>query len=336
MASICIYDLPTKRFDKPPRVHHIFLRINVPVGIGDTLLVAHANAEDRSNEVVVLPYLLLGAAGVAMVVVTAIGWPSPVRVWIYVVTGGAISVGDLFVTGLFNLYEYKPGLLRGRPDNYLGVLIAECLFVPAVFSLLSAAPRRLRAWLFALTCVPMVGLELLFYRLQVYEHHGWRFTFTFVLFAVYGLLASFAVTRFEQRGYAFWQRLLLVGSSVYFAMNLWGLLPFGMLRLVTIHLWLLANPEFDLTLSSLLLHAIPFTVIGLTGVWTGWIRRPLWAATTVAGLFLWLLLQRRLGIYHSRPPWHPLLGSALVVSTHLGLSQLDRWFARRTPSATDG
>ncbi|HWI52073.1 MAG TPA: hypothetical protein VNT01_08015 [Symbiobacteriaceae bacterium] len=270
-----------------------------------------------------MAYLLLGACGLLM------AWPvwrsrRAVAGWIFLVTGGAISAGDLVVTGIFNWYEYRPGLLRGRGDDYFGVLTAECLFVPALYGALSLTPKRWRPWLM-LAAVPFVtALEVLFLHLDIYRHHGWQLLYTIVLFLAYTLVAIALIVAFERHGYSTWHRAMQVLLSLHYTMNLWGLLPFGMLRLISIRMGLSPHPELDLIFSSLLLHAIPFNAVGFWSIWTGRVRQSETALVLACGFTVWLFWLGSMGWWEARSFWYPSYGGILVVLTHLALSQLDR------------
>jgi hypothetical protein len=277
-----------------------------------------------------MPYLFLLAAAVAMAGVSLIWRRSLARLWLFVVTGGAVSLGDLFVNAIFRLYEYRPGFLAGRADNYLGVVIAECLFVPSYYCLLALVPQRLRLAVNLAAALPMVLLEWVFLHLGVYSHHGWTLWLTATLFGLYGVAAALAVSSVERRGCTGWRRAVFIAGSVYFAMNLWGLVPFGILRLSAIWLHLAANPELDLVLSSLLLHAVPYTLTGLIGVGSRWLRSWHSAGLTAAVWTIWLSILMAEGIWRTVPPWTPALEGVCLAAILHGLARLDQYLGGRS------
>jgi hypothetical protein len=274
-----------------------------------------------------VPYLFLVAAALAML---ALAWwrsPGPLCPWSFLTTGGAITLGDLVVTGILAMYQYRPGFLPHYPDNYLGVLIAECLFVPAYYAFLSTFPGRCRYWVYGLGVVPVLLLEVLFLWLGVYVHRTWTLWHSVVLFLLYGLVAAYGANSFERRRYSPHHRFVLVAATMYYIMNLWALIPFGILRLVTIRLHLFESAELDLVISALLLHAAPFTLIGIIGTWYRLTRRLWFLLTTVAGFALWLTFLQAAGIWVGRPPWNPWLEGVCISLSYAGLGWIDHWFA---------
>jgi hypothetical protein len=240
----------------------------------------------------------------------------------------APSLGDLVITAMFNLYQYHPGLLSGRTNNYLGVLMAECLFVPCVFAALGAVHRWARPLIFGLMPLPMMLIEELFLWLGIYKHHGWATWLSGMLFFVYGLCAAWWADAFEQAGHSRVHRAVLIAASVYYTMNLYGLIPFGILRLAEMHAGISANQEQDLVLTSLLLHAVPFTITAFLTIWFRKAGRFSFLALIAAGFTIWLTLLWWLGIWSGRWPWNPLFAGLLVALVIYGLGQLDAWFAR--------
>lgn len=276
-----------------------------------------------------MPYLFLAAAALAMLVLAWRRAPSPLCAWSFLTTGGATTLGDLVVTAILEMYKYKPGVLPDYPDNYLGVLIAECLFVPAYYTFLSTFPRRYRYLTYGLGVLPVLMIEVLFLALGVYIHRTWTLWLTSVLFLLYGMTAAFGANSFELRRYSPRHRSVLVTSTTYYLMNLWGLLPFGVLRLATIRMNWFESAELDHVISSLVLHAVPYTTIGIIGTWYRLTLRPWFLGAFAVGFGLWLTFLRSAGIWSGRPPWNPWLAAALLSLTYAGLGWVDRWFTKR-------
>lgn len=275
-----------------------------------------------------MPYLFLAAAALAML---ALAWwraPVPLCPWSFLTTGGAITLGDLVVTGILAMYQYRPGFLPHYPDNYLGVLIAECLFVPAYYTFLSTFPGRYRYWVYGLGVVPVLLLEILFLWLGVYIHRTWTLWHTAVLFLLYSMVAAYGANSFERRRYSPRHRFVLIAATMYYIMNLWALLPFGVLRLVTIRLYMVESAELDLVLSALLLHAVPFTLIGIIGTWQRWSLRPWFLVGVGTAFALWVAFLRFAGIWAGHAPWSPWLEGACVGLSYAALGWIDRWFAK--------
>ncbi len=278
-----------------------------------------------------MPYIFLGLAAIVMLVVAVRHKASPLLAWSFVTTGGAITIGDLFVTGILLMYMYKPGFLPKYPDNYLGVLIAECLFVPAYYTCLSSFSGRYRYLIYCLAVIPILLLEVLFLHLGVYVHRTWTFWHSTILFLLYSLVAAYAAGSFQRTGYSTWHRLMVVASTVYYAMNLWGLLPFGILRLARMHLYIVEPDELDHVLTSLLLHAVPFTLTGILGTWYRLNHRPAFLVAVGLAFALWITQLQRWGIWTAQPPWNPWLAGFLISLVQGGIGWVDRWFSAHVP-----
>lgn len=273
-----------------------------------------------------MAYWYLAGVGLLML---AVAWGTPhrqVRVWIFFVTAGAITLGDLVPMAILNLYEYTPGLLPRGLGHWFGELMAECLFVPAVLSFRHLAPRRWRVLSGALTVALFAALEWLLMRLGMYRHNRWSFTATAVLFSVYLIALDRAVDSLVRRGYDRLHRAALVGSSVYYALTLWGMLVTGVLGLASIRLGMAANKEMDEMYTNFILVGPPFLLVGLTGVWMRWLRRPAMATLVAAGFALWFSALEALGVRHSYGVWNPLLDGLVIGAAMFGLAHLDRWF----------
>lgn len=278
-----------------------------------------------------MPYLIL--AGVAVIMLMIALWPpvSPVRLSNLLLTGGAITLGDLWVNGLFDWYTYRPGLLPGRADDYLGVLLAECVFVPSLFCLLAMIPMPWRPWVKAAVVVPIELIEVLFQHLGVYEMHQWRHWHTVVLFLLYGLVSALWTWSFQRKGYTRFHRAVMVGAITYYTMNLWALIPTGILKLFWMQMGLGRNLREDIVLSTMLLHGTVCSVTCILVQWNRWNRtwRQLLAVGAALSGYFWLLAA--VGLARHRWFWHPVMEGVTLTLIMYGHGHIDRWFARHAP-----
>ncbi|MGE5675489.1 MAG: hypothetical protein ACM3XM_16705, partial [Mycobacterium leprae] len=256
---------------------------------------------------------------------------TPLKVSIWLFAGSTVSLADLFMNGVFRLYTYHPFLLPNPDkDNHLGVMIAEMLFVPASYSLMAYLPRHLRFWYTLLITLLVTSLEVLFLRIRVYEHDGWRILYTVILFAVYGTVVSTWANRFDGQGYTRLNRAVQLATSLFFPAAVWGLGMDSIVEVVATRPGWLVNPDRDLILGGYLLEGIPVIVVGLVACIYRWNRRP-WQLVVMAGvLTVWFCFLRWWGVTVAHPRWNLALEALVWTLLIWGVGRLDRWFERET------
>lgn len=275
------------------------------------------------------PYVYLAGVGLLLLFITWGTRPAPLRVWIFFVTAGSVALTDLFLAGILNYYEYTPGLLPGRLDTYLGELLAECLFVPSVYTALTVVPPRWRLLANVLTVVPFVALEWFLIRLGVYQHHGWSHMATALLFAAYGTIVAQAVRSFERNGYGQINRGVFVAFSLYYLLALWGMMVTGVLRLASIRLGTAPHREMDELYTNFILVAPPFLLLGWAGIWQRAFRRPLQALLVGVFFAIWFSVLSVLDIRQDFGFWNPLLDGLSIGAAMFGVARLDGWLEKR-------
>jgi hypothetical protein len=127
------------------------------------------------------------------------------------------------VSGLPRMYTYRHQLFAElRPDNGLGVLLADFLFVPfACASLVTLLSRhRLLTTVAFVALLP--GIEVVFVRQGIFLHHRWSLWHTSLLFEGQCGLAIWWLGICERRGYTPTFRWLVVVASTIYGWCLWA------------------------------------------------------------------------------------------------------------------
>ncbi|MGE5675490.1 MAG: hypothetical protein ACM3XM_16710 [Mycobacterium leprae] len=241
-------------------------------------------------------------------------------------TGAAISMADLFTNALLHLYVFRPGILPQPADNFVGVLIAECLFVPSLYGLLALLPPRRRLLASGGIVLLLIGIEQLFLRLQVYELHGWQTWHTAVAFGAFGMLMGAWANRFERLGYTGPRRLTLVAATVTYLGNLWGVSILSTLQPFRLALHPILSAGHSFHVGSFVVHGIPFIVAGTAIIWFRQ-NRTLWQQVLpFFGFWAWMGWLTQTGVRHLRFAAEPL-GAAIVYTLLIyAAGRIDRWY----------
>lgn len=274
-----------------------------------------------------LPYIGLVVAGVLIVLFTWRPRPTPVQVGLLLFTGSGLDTADLVGFGLLRMYEYHPHLLRGKPDIYIGEMLAEVLFVPVLFSTVGLLPPPLRFAGGAALAILLAGIEYLFLSLGVFHYHGWAAWFTPILFFLFARLAATWVNAFERAGYTRLHRFIILLCATNLSWHALSLFLQRLLQRGWSNVALVANSEINQILGTILEYGLPYHLIALTLLWT--VRKPTLLAAGLGGAAFaaWLRFLELSGIYQDGPV---IIDGAALGIILWGLVRLDQWFAART------
>lgn len=275
-------------------------------------------------------YLLLGAAGLA---VLAVSWGrrlTPVKLGLYLISGSVIIFADFVVTGVFGIYHYNPQILANHiPDARLGVLIAEVLFVPAlVSSVAGSVGPRYRVWVSMALTLPLLMIEWYFTEAGAFLPNGWRLWHSAVLFPPYFAALALWANHFERAGYTPFHRLVLIWLTVDLTWHVSAITTNGVLGLFHGRYYLLADPLRDNVWGNFLVHGLPWMAMGILWVWKGWARSSVLLAGLVCIYGLWLTWWHAAGFLIFAPFWSPAAEAILAAVWVWGVGWVDGWLER--------
>ncbi|QKS47774.1 hypothetical protein HUB94_25830 (plasmid) [Paenibacillus cellulosilyticus] len=161
-------------------------------------------------------------------------------VW-FLALAGLIYVFEFVILVLFNSYVYYPKLIdNAYLDSMFGAFVSNFCAVPVAG--ITIITFRLRFVWFIVSALFFIGVEWLFLRLGIYEHHWWRLSYTFVLIIVF-----FWLSRYWASQTVLGSKLFRYLSMVLFSVSLCDSLGFAMSLAGTcaFHIGLFANPTRD-------------------------------------------------------------------------------------------
>ncbi|MFZ5824321.1 MAG: hypothetical protein ACOY94_08340, partial [Bacillota bacterium] len=251
-------------------------------------------------------YLVLGAAGLLM------WWAAWRRHGLlrastmFLVSGAVVGYADMVAHSLFQLYEYKPGLLPTlTSDGPLGFICAELLFVPGLATGVLLNPRYRTLRVAVLLVLLLLLIEHGFVALQLLAHTGWRLIHSAVTFLIYFWLLGAWLNRLERVGYDGVNRVVVLVAGGTYVTMFWGTL-FGFVM----GLWG-ASPEVfgesyqGLILGSILLYFTPHLIVTVAAVGLGWARTPAHYGGLAALKLAWVLALSATGLWRNAYPWVP-------------------------------
>lgn len=249
-----------------------------------------------------------------------------------VLTGGAMGFGDTLTAVIVKLYIFKPGMMPGPYDHYLGMLFADKLFTPFYSASLLSIWFDRPYWWALVAALPPTVIEFIFLRTGVYAWAAWHSSLTFALFALWFGAAMWFLKRLKQEGYTPSHRALVVVGTANWANHLWILVATGLLELHNIRLYWWSDPLTDRIMAALLFVGYPFVVISSLTVWFGTHQRVTGLGALTALSASWLICLRQWGIWRESPGWGPLWEAAVIMMLVFLVGVADRWIAQLVPA----
>jgi hypothetical protein len=236
---------------------------------------------------------------------------------------------DLIAHGVLNLYLYRPRLHPSLPaDDHLGLVLADLIFVPGLFSTLATveAHRRVRVGL--LLALLVVGIDWLFRRMGAIEYTGWQLWYTAFGFSLFAIGISMWTTRLEKHGYRGLFRVVVIATAATQVLE-----PWANISTVIIGTWAIRPQLFSASLPDqitgmYLLYQVPAVLLISLFVALNWLWRPWGYPLVGVMLWGWLSLLRSLGILQHGVWWHPTWEVLLLLLTAWLLMHLDRYLRR--------
>ncbi|WP_338470600.1 hypothetical protein R4Z10_17715 [Niallia sp. XMNu-256] len=132
-------------------------------------------------------YLILTSGSVLLFIFTL--WKSFIprarTLYVFLFTCGLSYIFEFVIKVLFNSYDYYPYIFNNKwYDSIFGAVVSQGIAVPTI-AMCIVSFRLNVLWVIGF-CLLLMGIEMLFLRLDIYVHHWWKTiytgTFTFIGF----------------------------------------------------------------------------------------------------------------------------------------------------------
>lgn len=134
-------------------------------------------------------YLFLAVSSLLLMGYTLWRKRDSTLVALYLFMGGLTYAFEYVILVLFNSYEYHPGVIKNAYfDNILGAVASDAFSIPAICTFVAA--YRLGPVQMLLPIGILVGIELFFVQLGIYEHFWWNYAYTAA-----GLFVAFHIAK---------------------------------------------------------------------------------------------------------------------------------------------
>ncbi len=110
----------------------------------------------------------------------------------YFFISGLAYIVDYFTLIIFQGYDYKPNLFKSFWfDSTLGSIVSQGFAIPTAASVIAAFHYPFV--IIILTTISFIGIEELFIKFDLYDHHWWRTWITFFTIAYLFLFSKILV-----------------------------------------------------------------------------------------------------------------------------------------------
>lgn len=270
-------------------------------------------------------YLVLAATAAGVGILALRRGSAPLFVAALVGMGASIGAADGIVVYLFDLFQFRPGLLVSPgQDSKMGMLLADLIAVPLLFSsTLTLFPRH-RVIAGTVLGLLLGLIEWLFVGLGIFNHGIWSVSYTVGLFLIRFAIALWWVSWFERTGYTRGFRLWITMLTVVYLWYLWLTPISGVLEMWAIRPGWLHDAQADWWLGALFYHSLPFGAAAMPFLWRRWGENRgawvwLWAAFTAYFAEL-----AATGLWQGWSPALEGLGLTLLVGIAVAA---DRWIS---------
>jgi hypothetical protein len=230
-------------------------------------------------------------------------------VW-FLSLSGMIYVFEFVILVLFDSYAYYPKLIdTPYLDNMFGALVSNFCAVPVTG--ITIITLRLRFYWFIAFALFFTGVEWLFIRLGIYEHHWWRLSYTFVFITFF-----FWISRFWANKTVDGSKLVRYLSMVLFCVSMCDTISYMMLLAgaTNFHIGWFANPERDDIVVRFLFIVGTGIIVASTIYWTNALRWIIAAIAVVTAIQIVLYTTGIMRIYISLWLFYPIFlgGHSLI------------------------
>ncbi|MBD3922536.1 hypothetical protein H8B09_27535 [Paenibacillus sp. PR3] len=249
-----------------------------------------------------VPYLILVFLSVVTMTYVFLRTRAYITLVWFLALSGLIFVFEFIVLVLFNSYTYYPELIDNPYlDSLFGALVSNFCAVPVVG--ITIVTFRLRFIWFIVFALFFTGVEWLFIRLGIYEHHWWRLSYTFVFMTLFFWLSRFWANQ-TVRG----SKLFRYLSMLLFCVCLCNTVSFLMLLAGSNDFYIgwFANPTRDNVVVSFLFILGTGIILTSTIYWTTALRWIIAALAIVTAIQIVLYATGIIRIYISLWLFYPM------------------------------
>jgi hypothetical protein len=201
-----------------------------------------------------LPFLLLCVIHSCLLGITFYKSKNRKNIFILLVSNiGLAYLFEYFVFNLFKLYKYKPNIIRNNFfDNVFGAVLSQAVFVPFTSVFLTVSNS---GWLKKISAsIYFYIIEMLFLRLGVYKHTGWKTIYTFVLIPFYFKWSDIWYHLLEKKNeivrfISFFLMIMVTETNLFLILALFRKIRFGMGRHHTWKEHFIISPLYSISVS---------------------------------------------------------------------------------------
>lgn len=201
-----------------------------------------------------LPFLLLCVIHSCLLGITFYKNKNRKNIFILLMSNiGFAYLFEYFVFNLLKAYKYKPNIIRNNFfDSVFGAVLSQAIFVPFTSVFLSTSnsgwfKKSLAGMYFAI-------IELIFLRLGVYKHNGWKTIYTLILIPLYFKWSDIWYFLLEKKNkmirfISFFLMIMVTETNLFLLLALFRKLRFGIGRY---HSWrehFIISPLYSISMS---------------------------------------------------------------------------------------
>ncbi|MDR6122886.1 hypothetical protein QFZ87_002483 [Bacillus sp. SLBN-46] len=201
-----------------------------------------------------LPFLLLCVIHSCLLGITFYKSKNRKNIFILLVSNiGLAYLFEYFVFNLFKLYKYKPNIIRNNFfDNVFGAVLSQAVFVPFTSVYLTVSNS---GWLKKVSASMYFSIiEMIFLRLGVYKHTGWKTVYTFVLIPFYFKWSDIWYHLLEKKNeivrfISFFLMIMVTETNLFLILALFRKIRFGVGRHHTWKEHFIISPLYSISVS---------------------------------------------------------------------------------------
>lgn len=201
-----------------------------------------------------LPFLILCVIHSCLLGITIYKSKNKKNVFILLMSNiGFAYLFEYFVFNIFKAYKYKPNIIRNNFfDSVFGAVLSQAIFVPFTSVFLTASNA---GWIKKIIAgVYFSVIELIFLRLGVYKHTGWKTVYTLLLIPLYfkwSDIWNLLIVKKNEivRFISFFLMIMVTETNLFLLLALFRKIRFGMGRYHSWNEHFIISPLYSISMS---------------------------------------------------------------------------------------